>query len=264
MFPAEQKTLTVRAIRISQWEDGQSVSSSFEFYPGDTLFLRAEVTGYKPTEDGHVRLESEIAAADPEGVLLAEAVKGKTEAELAAEDKEWAPIVRATFLIPPTAPTGEYRISIRVSDPQARTVASAEAKFSVRGKALELGGPLATRNFRFLRTEEDGAALVPAAYRPGDVLWARFEITGFKLAEKHALAVDYGLAVYRASGEKLFEQAVAAEDKEASYYPKRYVPGIISLSLDKDIRPGEYTIALTARDRLGGQTAESRHVFRVE
>ena len=49
-----------------------------------------------------------------------------------------------------------------------------------------------------------------------------------------------------------------------SFYPKRYVAGILSLKLDPDIAKGEYTIVVTVRDQVGKQQYQSRHSFRVE
>jgi hypothetical protein len=39
---------------------------------------------------------------------------------------------------------------------------------------------------------------------------------------------------------------------------------VLSLSLGKDFRPGDYTIVLTLRDDVGKQDQESRYTFRVE
>ena len=107
-------------------------------------------------------------------------------------------------------------------------------------------------------------ALPAPAYSAGSPVWARFEITGFKLGPTNAIVVEYGLAVFRADGQKLFEQAVAAGDQEPSFYPKRYVPGALSVNLTKDIAKAPYTIELTARDKIGKQTVSSKQVFTVE
>jgi hypothetical protein len=268
LFPAvalaAPKPLAIQTVRLAQYEDGPPVSSGFEFFPGDSVFVRGEVGGYKATEAGKIHLEFEMIAVDPEGLALSEPVRGKVQAELAPEDKDWLPKVRGTFLVPPTAPTGNYSLTIRVTDKMASASATTQTTAKVRGVAVEPSPVLVARNFRFLRSEEDGPPLKTAAYRPGETLWARLEITGYKLGEKNLVSVDYGIAVLRSNGEKLFEQPLAAEEKEGSYYPKRFVPGALSLNLAKDIRPGEYVIVLTVHDRVGPQTAESRHVFRVE
>jgi hypothetical protein len=65
-------------------------------------------------------------------------------------------------------------------------------------------------------------------------------------------------------GKVLFTQAKAAEEKSLSFYPKAYVPGSMNLSLQKNIRPGEYTIVLTTRDHIGNQTHEDKGAFTIE
>ena len=34
-----------------------------------------------------------------------------------------------------------------------------------------------------------------AVYQPGDTLWAKFDITGYKFGENNRFSVDYGLAI---------------------------------------------------------------------
>ena len=147
-------------------------------------------------------------------------------------------------------------------------LSNAESKrdivFRVRGRKVEQSATLAIRNFRFLRSEDDLAPLKVAAYSAGSPVWARFEITGFKLGEKNAIDVEYGLAVFRENGQKLFEQPVAAGDREPSFYPKRFVPGALSLNLTPDIAKAPYTIELTARDKLGKQAETVKFTFTVE
>ena len=94
-------------------------------------------------------------------------------------------------------------------------------------------------------------------------MWARFEITGYKLAAKNRLHVEYGVSVLRPSGEVLYSEPNAASEKDESFYPKRYVLGILSLKLDPDIALGEYTIVVAARDQIGGQQYETRHPFLI-
>jgi hypothetical protein len=44
----------------------------------------------------------------------------------------------------------------------------------------------------------------------------------------------------------------------------KYVPCGISLNLQPNIHPDEYTIAIAVQDRIGNQTYESKQTFRVE
>jgi hypothetical protein len=53
-------------------------------------------------------------------------------------------------------------------------------------------------------------------------------------------------------------------DKGASFYPMKYLPCVINLNLQPNIHPGEYTITITAQDRVGSQSYDSKQTFRVE
>ena len=261
------KPLGITAVAISQFEDGPNVPDDFAFDPGETVFVRFQMEGYKaPPEDepGKTRLSYTLDAKDPAGVAMVEAKAGKVEVELAPQDKEWLPKVRHMAVVPSTAPTGEYKFIAVVKDGLSISEAKREIVFRVRGRNVEPSEKLAIRNFRFLRKEDDLAPLKTAAYSAGTPVWARFEITGFKLGEKNSIDVEYGLAVFRENGQKLFEQPVAAGDQEPTFYPKRFVPGALSLNLTPDIAKAPYTIELTARDKIGKQAESVKFTFTVE
>jgi hypothetical protein len=174
------------------------------------------------------------------------------------------PKIRHDFLIPPLADSGEYTVALSVSDELASTSTRRELKFRVRGQDVAPSDTLVVRNFRFLRDDRDGPGLHPPAYRPGDAVWVRFAITGYRLGEKNRFHVAYGVEVLRASGASLYSAPQAADEQEETYYPKRYVLGSFNLQLTPDISKGDYTVVLRVRDALGSQEHEARHVFTVE
>jgi hypothetical protein len=257
--------LSIVNLTLHQFEDGPSIPSSFAFVPGDTVFLSFQLTGYQSEgDDKVVKIEYHLDALDRTGVRLVETKNGQIKAELAAQDKEWKPKVRWEFLLPPLLDSGTYRLTMAVKDLISGQEASKETTLTVRGREVAQSETLVVRNFRFLRSEEDSAPLASPSYRPGDVVWARFDITGFKLAEKNQMHVEYDISVLSPSGKNLYTQQNAAVEKQPSFYPKRYVPGTLSLNLQPTIKPGEYTIQLNLRDEVGKQIAESRHAFRIE
>jgi hypothetical protein len=167
-------------------------------------------------------------------------------------------------MVPAFAPSGTYHIPVKVHDEVAGTEATVELEFRVRGHEVEPSDKLIARNFELLRSEEDKVPFDPAIYHPGDTLWARFDITGFQFGEKNRFSVDYGLAIVNAAGEQMFAQLVAAEDSSESFYPQRYVPGVLSLNLDKNVPQGSYTLVVIVHDKVGNQKMETRAKFRVE
>ena len=265
--PEEKKLAILRPV-FSQMEDGAPVSTGFEFLPGETIHFSCQIEGYKKVEEQFdtekFLLTYQVEARDSRGVLLQPAQDGKEAGTITSEDKNWMPKIRESIVIPPLAESGEYQVLIKVSDEMAHAGVEARAIFTVKGQAVAPSDTLVVRNFRFLRSEEDAKPLQVAAYRPGDPVWARFEMTGYKLGEANQFDLEYGLEVLRADGSVAYSQPQAATGKEQSFYPQRYQPGALSLNLAKDQKPGEYTLVLRVRDSLGKQSYETREKFTVE
>ena len=249
---------------LQQFEDGPSLPAAHQFIPGETVFFSFQVRGYSVSSEGKVQFTYRIEALDPDGALLAEPDTGRIETEISDLDKEWLPKVRYSCLIPPHALPGQYRIAALVRDGRTALDAKAEATFTVQGRAVDTSGPFSVRNVRFFRSEDDRTPLAVATYRPGDTLWARFDITGFKRGEKNHVEVIYGISIVGPSGKVLYSEPEAASEEDSSFYPRRYVPGVVSLNIQPRTAPGEYTLLVTARDQVGNQTCEGPFVFRIE
>lgn len=250
---------------VQQTEDGSAAPANPVFVPGETLFLSFQIEGYHVSPERKIRVGYQVDAFDFRGVRLIETIESNIDTDLTAEDKNWKPKVRHTILIPPLAESGTYKIAIRVKDDLLTDVtASKDVTFEVRGHEVAPGEGLVVRNFRFLRAEEDRDPLPTPAYRPGDTVWARFDISGYKFGDGNEVHVDYGIAVASPDGKILFSQPEAAVEQSSSFYPKRYVPGVMNLSLQPKIRPGKYAIILTVRDHIGKQTIEEKQHFSIE
>ncbi|HLH43110.1 MAG TPA: hypothetical protein VKV74_09000, partial [Bryobacteraceae bacterium] len=180
------------------------------------------------------------------------------------EDKNWVPKFLAGFLIPPFAPSGDYKISVHARDDVGASELRAELMFHVRGHDVQPSPTLVLRNFRFQRSENDPSALREPVYRAGDMLWARFDIVGYKFGDGNRYSVDYGLAVEDSAGKQLFAQAEAAAESKESFYPQSVVPGQLSLSLDRNVAPAAYTLVVIVHDKIGHQTWQERRAFQVQ
>src|SRR5207245_10143584 len=123
-----------------------------------------------------------------------------------------------------------------------------------RGPGEVLVGPILSS----YRCEEDSAPLSVAAYVPGDTLWARLDITGYKLGSGNSIDLDYGIAVLAPGGKVLYTQPQPAVEKTASFYPQAHTPGSMNLSLEKGIKPAQYTILLTVPDQTDNQTNKTK------
>lgn len=262
--PAAAKFHAIEA-SLHQSEDGPPAEPGTVFVPGEVVFFSCRLDGYQVSPDKKVLIRYEFSAVDPAGIPIIEPVSGKVQAELALEDKEWKPKVRQTVLVPPLAESGVYKVRFSATDELGKGVADAEARFEVRGHPVAPSDTLVIRNFRFYRSEDDSApALTLAAFRPGDTVWARFDITGYKFGAGNHRQVAYTVTVTAPDGRVMLAPREPSLDEGASFYPMKYAPCVISINLQPNIRPAEYTIAIAAEDRVGHQAAEAKQAFRVE
>jgi len=250
---------------LSQFEDGAALSGSERLVlPGESIFFRFTVANFKTTETGKVKVTGHAQAMDSRGTPIAPMDEVAIGTSLNDEDKAWKPRLRFQFQMPSIAPPGTYRIKFDATDEQSHQTASGETTFTVTGQDVAPAAALAVRNLGFYRTQDDEAALKNAAYRPGDMVWVRFDVTGYKYGEQNAIDVSYDVAVLEGDGKQLFLQENAAVERSQAYYPQPWVPGTFSLTLQPNMTPGLYTVAVTARDGIGNQTIAEKAQFRVE
>jgi len=259
--------ITILNPQLHQFEDGPPVYADHTYIPGETVFFSCQVKGFRVARNGEqekVLLSYRIEAKDSTDVPVVEPHSGKVDESLSPQDKDWLPKIRYSFVLPPHAPAGVYRIALAVKDELGGQEKSTQIKLTVRGRQVAPSESLAIRNFRFLRSEDETAPLPRAAYRPGETMWAKFDITGYKIGEKNHVWVEYGLSILNADGKVLYSQPEGAVEQDTPFYPKRFVPGVVSLNIQPGTTAAEYGLQLTVRDRVGQQTIESRHTFRVE
>ncbi|HEX4231008.1 MAG TPA: hypothetical protein VHZ07_20190 [Bryobacteraceae bacterium] len=254
-------------------EDAESapfVASDYRFLPGQTLYFEFDIAGFGIRETGgyfkakHISLEYAVQPFDANNVGLAPAVSGKIDEDLAPQDKNWLPKRRASFLLPAYVARGQYHVRVMLKDLVAKTEASSDIPFLMNGATLTAGSGLTIENFRFLRSANDGAPLQLPDFRAGDTVYARFDITGFKLGEGNAYDVAYGLKVLRPDGKTYLDAPQADDLRSKSLYPAPYVPGNVQITTSRDSSGGSYILILTAHDAIGNQTFESRQSFQLE
>jgi hypothetical protein len=261
--PAARTIRVVRAV-LSQSEDGPAIGNGLSFLPGDIAFFSFQVENYKIGTTGKVQLTGHIEVSDSGGVHIVPRDEEVIGTSVSEEDKDWKPKLRMQIQIPSIAPPGNYSIQFDVTDQQTRQTASGELSFPVGGMGVEPAGALTIRNLGFYRTQEEEHALMTVAYRAGDILWVRFDVTGYKYGEQNSIDVAYDVAVLASDGKQLFAQEDAAVEKSQAFYPQPWVPGVFNLSLQSTMRAGTYTLVITAHDAVGKQTAETKTEFRVE
>jgi hypothetical protein len=260
---AQRKALGIAHPVLLDADGGFPSPPGTVYQSGETMYLSFNIEGFEKDRSDRIKLSYTVDSLDFNGVPFVPREQGKVDTELAPQDAKWLPRVQFSATLPPFADSGTFKFVMHVTDQLANKQASAELPFPVRGRVVEPSDALVIRNFRFAR-QEDGEPLPVAAYRRGDVLWASFDITGYKTGEKNNLQVEYDLSVFNPENKLIFKQPEPAEEKGTSFYPRRYVHAAFNLNLESNIAPGQYAIQLTVRDSLGNQTSETRQTFTVE
>lgn len=263
-----QSALKIESFIFRQFEGGPAWPIGHRATSGDTVAFDFRIAGFQKIPgdfEDKVRLEYQISAVDSKGKLLAEPIKGKIEAEIGEEDKkrEWKPKVEGAFRLPEYLAPGSYLIRVALEDLVAKTKNAEEFSFPTHGALFAPADSIAIRDFRFLREETSTEPLSVAAYRQGDVVWARFDMVGFS-AENGSVDIAYGLRVSNSTGKVLYEQPIAAEEVKQFFYPPSYLPGIVSLQLQKNTPLGSYVIELTVHDRAIKKSETASFRFNIE
>ncbi len=249
---------------VSQFEDGAAIAPSQKVVPGETVFFRFSGADYRVGDGGKLILTGHIQAFDPRGTAIISKDEVGVATSLRDEDKDFKPKFHFQFQIPSLAPPGTYKIRYDAVDEQTKAAASAETTFQVDGRDVAASPELVVRNFAFYRTADDETPARSVAYRSGDMVWVKFDITGYKHGEQHAMDVSYDVAVTAPDGKQLFSQENAAVERNQAFYPQPWVPGAFSITLQPNMKAGDYAITITAHDGVGKQTASSKGLFRVD
>ncbi len=264
-----ENPLQILAAGVETSEDAPFAAPDFQFLPGDFVYLQFQIAGYsvKTLPDSDVRTMSltyEISLQDSKGVPLVPAVTGEIKDELTAEDKNWTPKRRASFLLPSFLAAGGFHIHLTVKDVIGNTSAERDLPFRIGGVVIVPSNALTVQDFQFLRKEDDSQALEVPAYSPGDTVYARFNMTGFRLLTGNEYRLSYGLTVNRPDGKVYLNAPAAAELSNHSFYPVAFVPGAVSITTTRTAAHGQYVLLLTVRDVVASQTYQVKRAFTIE
>lgn len=249
---------------ISEMDGGAPEAAGTQHAAGEILFFSCRIANYSKTAEQKIHLAYSVQAFDPQGVPLEEIYKNELTDEISPQDKEWMPKISTEIAVPPLAGSGSFKIVVKVEDLIAKTNTELAVPFVVRGREVPLSDTLVVRNFRFFRNETDTQPADKPIYKPGDGVWAKFDITGYKYGPKNKIDVSYVTSVLNSAGKVLWTQPEPAVEQSESFYPKRYIAADFGLNLQKNIKPGEYTIAVQVKDGVGNQSHEVKQTFTVE
>lgn len=267
--PLVGNPLRIVSAGVETSEDAPFVSASYQFLPGDYVYCQFQMAGYavRKKEDSEVRkisLQYEIVPQDSNGVALTTGTNGAVEEELGAEDKNWTPKRRASFLLPSFIAAGSFHLHVVVKDLIGKVAAERDVPFRIGGTVVAPASTLTIQDFQFTRKEDDSEALDVPAYAPGDTVYARFMMTGFRLGPGNEYHLSYGLTVTRPDGKAYLNEPNAAQLSDKSFYPITFVPSNISVTTARNAARGQYVVLLTVRDLQGSQTYQFKRAFTIE
>jgi hypothetical protein len=250
---------------VSDIDGGPPNPVTFEYRPGQVVYFTCRISGYTQGKDQQVHLAYAVQAVDARGVPVAELSENNLDAEVAPQDKEWLPKVEVSISLPSLLFSGDYKIVAKVQDLVAKTSAEFTAPFKIRGvDDVQPSTSLAVSAFRFLRSEDDTHPAERAAYRPGDQLWAKWAIVGFRSGPGNKVDVSYITSILGPDGKTLWTQRQAEGVQEDSFYPKPYIQAELGLPIQAQIKPGQYQLVVQAKDAIGKQTCEIKQPFTIE
>ena len=266
---AADSTLAIVEAGVQQSEDSPFVPTSYVFLPGDYLYFTFDIAGFaiqsfNQDEVRKISLSYVITPEDSQGVPLTEAVSDGIQAELNPEDKRWTPKRRVSFLLPSYIANGDFHVHVVAKDAFAKAEVSKDFPFHIGGPVIEPSTSVNVEHFEFLRREADRDALDIPAYAPGDTVFARFDMAGFKLAARNTYDLEYGISVTKPSGKPFVDSPRAADLKASSFYPAQYLPGVIRINTPPDSGKGEYILTLTVRDLVNNTKSETKKSFSIE
>lgn len=254
---------------VSDYEGSFGVPLTYEFAPGQRAHLAFQVRGFQSaaTERDQYRraaLTYTIEAVDCSGRLLTPPHSGEVEKVIGPRERDWAPAISYAVDIPSTPQAGTHNFRIRVQDTVGGTATHIAIPFEVQSQYDEPNPNLSVERFRFYSSERVREPVEgPPVFRPLDEIWGRFVLSGFRTDAGNRYQLQYGVSVRNPAGRVLLNEPRAAAESKESFYPKTHVPGVISVVLERAIRPGSYFLVLSAVDSIGKQQVKVEYPFRV-
>lgn len=266
---AADSTLTIVDASIQQSEDSPAVPSGFRFLPGDYLYFTFQISGFaiQSLNRGELRkisLDYSVTPEDANSVPLTPSSSDAITTELNPEDKNWTPKRRTSFLIPGFIGAGDFHIHVAVKDAVGKSETAKDFPFRIGGLELPNASSITAESLHFFRNENDEQPLEVTAYAPGDTVYARFEMVGFKTGPKNAYRLSYGITVLRPDGKPYVQEPKAAELADTSFYPAQHLPGELTVTTSANSARGEYVLILTVRDLIANTSYEMRKAFSIE
>jgi uncharacterized RDD family membrane protein YckC len=230
------------------------------YHLGDQVYASYALQGASRGPQNQVSLAFSITLLDPSGVP-AETLS--TSLNQAVDPS--API-QGNFQFPlkPYYPAGTYKVAIKVHDGVSNRDAEFFPSFTLEAPALAPASQLEVRNFQFA-TAQDGAALAPAAFQPGQTVYYRFSLFGLQFSQdKCNLHIAFKLL--GPNGDTLIDRPDWDITEDTfPYHPATFnIPYHGYISLPSDAAKGSYTQQYVINDNVAGRSLTYEARFEVK
>jgi hypothetical protein len=249
---------------IAQSDGGDALPAGFQHTAGETMFFTCNISGFTKSPEEQIHLNYSVQAFDPKGVPVAELYKNELQEEVGPQDKDWLPKIETQIVLPDILRPGAYKIVIKAEDLLAKTSADLTVPFQVTGIDVAPSPTLVAKNFRWYHHDDDARAMTQPIYHAGDDMYMKFDMTGYKYGENNKVDVSYVGSLVLENGKTIWTQPEPATEQSEAFYPKPYVTGEFGISLQKDFKPGTYTMAVAVKDAIGKQTYTGKFQFIVQ
>ena len=196
-----------------------------------------------------VHLQYNIELRDPSGVLLEPPKTDEINVRLGPRDEKWQPKINWSAKVPPSAPGGNYQIQIRVKDLLNNQEVSRNISFPVMGQPVNAAIALEIQQLEFA-TSATGPWFSRRVYSISETVHVRYKVVGFQISAAKEVWVEQDWSIIDPQGNIVVSRTDASVDKSQSNYPPRFLPTSFDMKL-QDAVPGEYTLRIQLRDRIG-------------
>jgi hypothetical protein len=249
---------------IAQSDGGDALPAGFTHTAGETMFFTCHIAGFTKSANEQINLTYTVQAFDPKGVPVAEIYKGEAKEEVGPQDKDWLPQIETQIVLPDILRPGTYKIVIKAEDLLAKTSANLDVPFTVAARDVSQTPALMVKDLRWFHNEDEEKAMAQPVYHPGQPMYMKFDITGFKYGANNKVDVSYSASLILQDGKVIWSQPEPAAEQSESFYPKPYISGEFGITLNADFKPGTYIMGVTVKDAIGKQTYPGKFEFIVQ
>ncbi|MBI4463117.1 MAG: hypothetical protein HY647_00295 [Acidobacteria bacterium] len=269
--PAQSAANPLQIVAVSFADFRGEPSSRFSMQAGGAVALNFEVAGFQRQRgespsglwewEEQVHLTYEVELRDPQGQLVQPKEEGEVKTRLSPRDQQWQPRIHWSALVPASAPSGDYQIRILVVDQIGGRQTTHFAAFRVLGETIQLADSLQVEQLEYAASA--GGPWFPRRFFvPSDTIRVRYKVAGFHLSPTKEVWVEQDWTVLDSEGTVVVTQTNATVEKRQSFYPPRFLPTTFEVKLE-DPAPGEYTLRISVRDRIGQQETSYDSTFTI-